>query len=627
MKKNRQNNLLIFFLLTVLVIFIQYDLLRPALDIGLTPDDWSFIFWYKLLGPDPWSKVAEVWSVRGPYTTVPLYYTGFIHSLVGFDYQRIQFIGILFKTLATLVVFPLSFIVFQNRLFAFFATILFAMAYPASGALETAVEPSEYLGMFSMGIFLITYYHIVKNNLLNWKWLSLITSLLIITVLLSVMRSYPILVLIPLVEIYLLVRKRSIAALRTFFLRISILFSPFILITLFHPGVILSYIGVVPTVLLKVLEGNWHLALTPFQGIGHIIPLSAYWGKIFGSLSIGTIKEYLHFLLNGPTIIFGSIILFLSFFKSKNRLKFFLVTFLINLFLGILSFYIATHNLVVPSSIRLNFDPPRIYSTLVGLFMIVLAFFYWLEWQIQGRKDKLLEALWLGPFIAFLFVILTWMLADISLGFGGPQDHYLLIPTFGISLFLAGLLMIIYNKMTRIKSIWLKLPLLVIICFLIFSFHHFNKQMIYAYFNAVNSEGRAAKGQQMIQSKFRQILKKLDFDYTKVALFYFDTTELHGDGRFWTESFLSSFPFWMHFQGNQLTDGCVEVFYEDKNKLAKLVQDRNGKMGFVYRGLCVEKGKGGYKEIFYKPENFYAFQLKNRDFIDIKEETLKELGF
>lgn len=83
----------------------------------------------------------------------------------------------------------------------------------------------------------------------------------------------------------------------------------------------------------------------------------------------------------------------------------------------------------------------------------------------------------------------------------------------------------------------------------------------------------------------------------------------------------------MRFNGNQLIDGCTEVFYGDKESLAKLIKVENGQKGFIYRSLCVEKGVGGYAQPILTSDNFYAFKLKNKDFIDIKEEVLYELEF
>lgn len=611
----------LFIVLTAVVFLMQYDLLKPTLELGLTPDDWSFIFWYRLLGPNPLSKITQVWAVSGPYTTVPIYYTGIINSIVGFNYVNLQIVGIIFKILATLVLFPLILTVFKNRFLAFFATILFAMSYPSTGALETAVEPSEYLGMFSMGLFLIIYHHAVKRNLLSFRWLSLLTLAFIITILLSVMRLYPLFILVAAVEIYLLTQRPPKVALKNSLLRLTFLFSPFILITIYRPSVILNYIGAVPAVLLKILEGNWHLSLVPLQGLGYTLPFSTVWG-LLGLVQLGNLNEYLSFVLGGPTVIFGLIILFLALFTSAKPWKFFILGFTLNIFLEILVFFIATHALSIPMGQRMSFDSPRIYSTLLGLFILTLTFVYWIEWLRRGRNDNLLLALWVGPIVSFLFILLTWMLSDINLGFGGAQDHYLLIPAAAMSIFVAALLVLIFQKMKASRILYQSVSVLIVTAVLI-GFYFLNKNLIHSYFKNVNANGRAAQGQILIQSRFREKIKGIDFK--KPALFYFDTSKLQGDGPFYTEGLLSSLPFFMHFEGDRLIDGCFEVFYQEKSKLAALIMEKNGERGFVYRSLCVENGRGSYREIFHKEENFYAFLLKDKNLIDIKMELLKEL--
>lgn len=606
----------IFILLFFLVLFMQYDLLKPTLRIGLTPDDWSFIFWYKLLGPNPWLKFFDEWAIRGPYTTVPLFYTGFINSLVGFDFFKQQLISIFFKTLATLVLFPLILLIFKNKLLAFFTTIIFAMSYQSTGALETAVEPSEYLGMFFMGVFLMVYFWVIKKKTMNWQWLLLIMLLLLVTILMSVMRTYPLLVLIPLIELYLLIIEPSKKVLKQSFLRLIILFLPFILLTLFRPGVILAYIGNTPVVVNRVLEGNVHLILTPIQGLGATLPIGDNLWRFFGVVDLNNFYAYLSFLMGGPLVVFGLIILLLGLLTCKNPFKFMLIAFTLNLFLQIVVYLIATYYLSVPVEDKFIFEPLRMYSTLFGLFILSLAVVYWI--------DSVYIHLWVGPLISFLFIVLTWILASENLSFGGAQDHYLLIPEAGTSLFIAGILTILYKRLQFKKRVLYPLSYLVILAVLV-TFYILNRDLIYTYFNRANDNGRAADGQIYIQSKFREKIK--DIDLSKPALFYFDTSELSGNGPYYTEGLLSPFPVIMHFQGEKIIQGCFENYYASLDKLSMLIQERDGEKGFVYRSLCVKNGKGYMDLLHYKMENFYAFKIKNDEFIDIKMETLEKLGF
>lgn len=623
---SRRITIFLFIFLVIIVFITQYDLLKYTLEIGFVPDDWSFTLYYKTHVNNPIINFPEVWKERGAYTTHAIYYIGVLHSLVGLNFQSFQLIGITLKILATLTIFPLVIIVFGNRFLAFLTTVLFAISYTTTGQLEVVVEQSEYLGLLLMNLFLIVYSYIVKNELSSWKWLGLATMMLMITIMLSTIRTFPILILLPLIEFSLWVQYRSLKSLKLALIRLLILFSPFIILILYQSASVLGMANFPPTPIVKIIQGNWHLILVPLQGLGHMLSITNYLGKLLGDLKMESMLEYLTFILTGPTIFFGSITLILSLIKLKHQLKFFYLTFGLNFLLGILVYFVAIHRLSIPVDLRLNFDNPRIYLTILGLYILVLSFVYFLEWRTQKIKDSLIFAIWVGPVASLVFILMTWMYADLSLGFSGPQDHYLMIPTFGVSLFLAGLLILIYNKIKNIKYSWFRSILATFTFGFITSLYFTNRELIHEYFIAANTNGRSAAGQQIIQSKFRQKINQVDF--SKSNLFYFDTSEIREDGRFFTESFLSSFPFWMRFQGTQLIDGCSERLYlNEHTQLIPYIKEQDGQKGFFYKGLCVENGKGDYKDIFYTPENFYAFKLKNRDFIDIKEGLLKELGF
>ncbi len=42
------------------------------------------------MGPDPLSKIAEVWKDKGVYTTHAIYYIGVLHSLVGLNFYAFK---------------------------------------------------------------------------------------------------------------------------------------------------------------------------------------------------------------------------------------------------------------------------------------------------------------------------------------------------------------------------------------------------------------------------------------------------------------------------------------------------------------------------------------------------------
>ncbi len=619
----KRNILLIFLSLVIIIIPLQFILLDLALRIGFKPDDWILYFGYKTLGSHPLSQLPEVWAIRGIYTTYQVYYIGILENLIGFDYRSFQTIHVIFKSLATLAIFPVVLIIFKDKLLAILTTIFFAFTAASVGPLEFVVKGSDYVAIFWMCIFLIVYYLIVKRYPRNILLLLTGLILFILTLTFSPIRLFPLLILLPLTEIYLLVKNQNLDSFKNTLIRISVFFLPLIVLILHSPDSIIGLLQSPLGISKRIIEGNWHLILSPFSGIGYTFITNDYWGRIFGSLSIGSLEKYLYFLLGGPTVIFGTLTLIVAFLKSKRPWLFFLFTFILNFILEILVFFIATHYKYLPASVGLHYEPTGLYSALFGIYILVLGITCFIEWLKKDGGDNLLLALWIGPLFLFVFIFATWAFAPFGTGFSGTS-YYLVVASIGSSLFISAFLLSIYYKVMYIKNLLLKLVFLLPIFMVIVSIFLMSSKEIHDRFTDFLANGRSAEGQRLIQGRFRDHIK--DIDFTKPAFFYFDASDISGEGPFYSEGFLISFPFWMHFKGTKLVDGCVEIFYETRERLSALIEEKDGEKGFVYRGLCLESGKAGYRELFYKPENFYAFKLKNKDFINIKQEVLQELG-
>ncbi|MBI2196466.1 hypothetical protein HYU45_02520 [Candidatus Daviesbacteria bacterium] len=599
--------LLIFLLTAVLIIFLGFDFLKPAFDIGLTPEDREFILRYKLIGQNPLTKILQFWSERGAYTTIPIYYIGIVQSIAGFNYQLIQFIGMVLRVLAALSIFPLTNLLFKNMPLAFLATIIFAFSYTTTGALETGVEPSEYLGLFVMNIFLIAYYFLNTKYFLNIWWLLLTSLLLFVAVMASIMRVYPILFFIPMVEIFLLFSNRKKYKFKYLFYKLFIFYLPFFLLVRFSPSATSGHFSL-PTILLKIAQGNWHLLLIPFQGLGFMIPV------------------YMAFLLGGPLIIFGLMSLMLSLVCTTQKLPFFLRVLLLNFGLETLAYWIIQRRLLSPVELRMNFDAAHLYPILFGLFIFSLMINSLIDWYRSGKKNNLLFILWMGPFIGLFFITMTYIFAGINLSFGGAQDHYLLIPTIGISLFISGILLAMYERLsvTRFKSIGGFAVVVIILAFL----YGLNREKTHSYFTGANYNGRAAAGQEFLQGKIREIFRNLD--YSKPVLVYFDTSDIpDGKGPFYSEGLLTPFPVLMYFRGENIVNGCIGVIYENRKmkKLKKAIKIIGNQQAIVYQTTCVENGKINIQDVIYKADNFYALKIKDENLINIKDQVIKELKF
>lgn len=615
---------MIFLTLAVAVFFIQFTFLDLALEIGFKPDDWILYFEYKTLGPNPLSKIAQVWVERGAYTAYQVYYLGLLENLVGFDYKLFQTISLIFKSLATLAVFPLVLVIIKNKLLAVLTTILYAISFSSIGSFEFAVKGSDYLAIFWMCMFFIVYYLSIRSNLRNFLWLGISFMLLVLTLMFSPIRLYPLLILLPLVEAYLLINNQELISLRSSLTRLMVFYFPFIILIFFSPSSVLGYLQSPFGIYKNISEGNWHLILSPFSGIGNTFIATEYWGRIFGSVMIDNIKEYLYFLLGGPTVIFGTLTLIIAFLRSKKPILFFLLAFIVNLILEILVFFIATHYKYLPKEQGMLYEPTGIYSTLFGIYILVLGVVCFIEWKRSQKSDYLLLAFWIGSLFLFIFVFATWALAPIGTNFSSTS-YYLVVSAMGSALLAAAFLLMVFDRAKQAKNILFKIFLFVPLLFVFVSIFWMSSQEIQGRFKDLLKNGRSAEGQILIQERFRNVIKGIDL--TKPALFYFDTSDIEGEGPFYSEGFLIAFPFWMHFQDNTLRDGCFEILYLNEHKqLLPYIKQQDGRKGFFYRSLCLENGKASQREILYKPENFYAFKLKNKDFLDIKEEVLKQLG-
>lgn len=605
-----------------MVILLGFDFLKPALDVGLTPEDREFILRYKLLGPFPFTKLPQVWLERGAYTTIPIYYIGVVQGIAGFNYQLIQYISIFFRTLAILSIFPLTMLLFKNTSLAALTTIIFAFSYTTTGALETGVEPSEYLGLFLMNIFLISYYYLNTKFHSNLRWLIVTSLLLFIAVMASVMRVYPILFLLPLIEIFLIFLNPNKYKFKYLFIKLTIFYLPFIFLAYLSP---LSGSGhfALLSILSKINEGNWHLLLTPLQGLGIMIPAGKYYSNL-GALDLSTFNTYMAFLLGGPLFIFGFISLILT-LVSVKRLSFFFRVLVLNFGLEILTYWIVQQRLSVPAQFRLNFDISRLYPVFFGFFLFSLMVNFLIDWYIEGKKNNLLLVLWVGPLFGLFFITMTYFFADFSLSFGGAQDHYLLIPAMGISLFLGGTLSAVYEKISNAR---LKFAggIALIMILLVF-YYILNKEMTHNYFNGANFNGRAAVGQEFLQTKVREKFK--DYNYSHPALVYFDTSEIPpGKGPLFSEGLLTPFPFLMYLQGEKVMSGCIAVIYEDgrMDKLKSLIKEIDNQQVLMHKTACVEDDKINVREVIFKPEDLFAFKIKNEDFIDVKDQVLRQLN-
>jgi len=649
--KRQSGNLWLFFLCAVVVFFIQFTILQPVIQYRLIDiQDWRYLLIYRSLDPNPFSQLINFWINMGLHETSAIYHTGILSELFGFNYQAYQIANILFKTAATLSLFPLILTIFRNKWLAFLSTILYGINSATAGPLQVVDTGAEFLALASFNIFLITYYYTIFKKNKMFYFLSSLFFLL--AFLLYPPRMFPQLLLVPLFEIYWLLTSRKLKNLKFSIIRVLIYIVPVILISLPAPVSPGFPHAKQPLILLQeILNGNWHNLLDPFAGIGWTLLTNDFW-KFFGKLELETLKNftyYLKFLFSGPLLIFGSSTLILSLILSKKPSKFFLLTFGLNFIAEILMFFIANDNYRIFESILKTDDlgqfiiirDPNIlaldapthfiitkYPTMLGIYILIVAFVAFLEWK-KNKENKLLQAVWVGPIFSVIFHFPGWMIQGHLINDYSSIHRYYLVPAMGISLFLAAIITVFYKKMER--NTLLKTFALLLISVIFFTLFKVNQSAIEREFLGLNPERVKPSDQQMLHNRF--IDKFGDSLGNGDVLFYFDLSSKNlgkSMGYYKEALVVPDIGNWIKLRRMKLIFTCMGAF-TDLEALKDSIKIVNGQINFAFPGQCdAQDGKIGIRRSnklhLYKLENLRAFRVENGEFVDIKEQLLKELN-
>lgn len=621
--KGLKISLLPFLLLIPVVILLENFILAPHLRYGFADVDWNFLLSYKnisLSSHDPISHFLTAWGIWGVYT-YQVYYIGLIQNFFGMDYINFQIVTHVFKIIATLSIYPLIYLVTKSKLAAFLTTIIYAVAYSSIGVMYTVVTSGLFVAVPLMSLFLIWYWYLInkqENSLLD---ILIAVVLFFSTLILATERMYPLVPTVALIECFWWYKNNfSKKILIQIIKRLAAFIAIFIVIFLFKPSTFTDFSGNTRDIYVKFKAGNWQVLLSPFVSLGSLFLPRDYW-RYLGVPNIDSISSYAGFFISGPFLPFTIITTFLSVFFSKRKGKFIVYILIPTFIFSLLVYILSSHQLYISESAKMHFDIATVIPALIGGFVISLIATLFIEWINQGMKDNLVISMVGGVVISLIFIALTWIAADYTLIFTGVH-RYLTLPSIGSSLFIAGLITIIFKKLQSIKatkaisySIFLILVPIIL----------FNAAVIKDYFNyELSYAGTDATGHIRMKNKLWSYLGGIS--KTEPAIFYFDESQDHDNGYFDETTVLAGFNSWMRFRGSdivpeKLTPGllrsnllCPGERSMCLSKVKELVIQRDNEKGILYG------------DIFYKRKNFYSFRFINKDIVDIRPEIVKAIG-
>lgn len=618
-----KTSLLPFLILIPIVTLFQYFILAPHLRYGFADVDWNFLLSYKnisLLNHDPINHFLFAWRTWGVYT-YQVYYIGLIQKFFGMDYINFQIVTHVFKIIATLSIYPLIYLVTKSKLAAFLTTIIYAVAYSSVGVMYTVVTSGLFVAVPVMSLFLIWYWHLINKEENSTLDIFIAVVLFFSTLILATERMYPLVPIVALIEGFWWYKNNfSKKVLIQIIKRLTIFIAIFIVMFLSKPSTFTGFFGNTVDTYVRLRAGNWQVIMSPIISLGSLFLPRDYW-KYLGVPNIDNLFAYIGFIISGPLLTFTIITTFLSIFLSKKKRKFIASTLILTFIFSILIYILSSHQLYIPESVKMHFDIATIIPAFIGGFMISLIATLFKEWINQGRKDNLVISMIGGVVIALIFIVLTWVATDYTLIFTGVH-RYLTLPSIGSSLFIAGLITIIFRKLYDIKAtkVLSYLTFLVLILIILF-----NATVIKDYFNyELSYAGTDAAGHIRMKNKLWSYLGGIS--KTEASIFYFDESADHDNGYFDETTIMAGFNSWMRVKGYDIISDKVMLGLLRSNlmcigersmclsKVQELVTQRDGEKGIFYGGT------------FYKLKNFYAFRFVNRDIVDIKPEVVEAIG-
>ncbi|MCL5072364.1 MAG: hypothetical protein M1308_15965, partial [Actinobacteria bacterium] len=423
-------------------------------------------------------------------------------------------------------------------------------------------------------------------------------------------RAYPILPFICFLEVMIVLRNRSLPNLYQSGKILAILFLPFILFFgvmgasaggPFYGG----FLGLVQ----KTTQGNLQLLLTPITTMGSLFLV----GDILRFIRPmeWNLNSSLSFFLGAPLVVLGLLTALISVILSKKPVRFFFTTMLVNFLLEIILFIVVSEALNLPAEIRMHYDPD-IYATpaILGIYIISLTISITFEW-FKDKKNIFLSLYLLGIILAVIFIWFTWFLQDFStipIGING----YSTIPSLGISVAIASILMLLYTTLKNHQAFRSFAPCIFLI---LIPFFIFSNNQIQIYLQRNLNYGNRAKDQIDVKNKFWSFIKK---ENPCDKLFYFDNL---GKSNGYNFSFilLDRFYKWYSlYSPYQSKIPCSSAYLiGNKNKLLQ------NYISSPKRGFYAIDADGARN--FYSLENFYAFRMDGKDIVNIREDILKEL--
>lgn len=644
------SKIFIIIFLIILVWLVQVLFLNQAAKWGMNGwDDWGLLFYYDAhKGNDLGNFFMIQNDIPTPYILSEVYYIGPLKQIFGLNQVAFKSVELLFKSLAALVSAFLVFKITKDKLFAILV-VFFSIIFPSTaGVLSHIILSAGYLTIVFMCLSVLYYIESIKKS----KKILLAALFFFLALAVCPPRAYLILPVPFIIELLRLIRSfrvnGTLKSLWRFLNRILIFY--------FLP-VTLLYLYFLPTQFLQnkpvyfepqkeifsrfkqITSGNLYTLTLPFQMISTLFIDQTILKDI---LKLGKFLPFKNTILNNFIIlnlVLFSISTFLGFIVKGKKVmwsfagKITLATILLEIVfyqLGLLSM----HKGIISF---LNFEGREylqesleftIFQASLGGYYLIFGIALGLEWWEYRRNNKLLMLTLAGWLWAFVSEIELYLTNSWSNMLRESNDRYVLVCSIGGIIFISGIFALSFRSLRKIKSLKFRLisifGLIIIISLITWKNYKLLDQF---YYNWNEGEGGSIYWQNTMYQRFLDKFGRENFK--KTAFLFLERTGISSGfikGDMGSFGYPISFRIFYDEKGTLIRDNCKAITVSDFKSLEFDYATYNGEKGFFKESTCVNPDISiTEKKIFYPLNNFYAYRMENKQFIDIKDEIINRL--
>lgn len=254
---------------------------------------------------------------------------------------------------------------------------------------------------------------------------------------------------------------------------------------------------------------------------------------------------------------------------------------------------------------------------LVAIAILVYSAICFTFWIRSSRKLDTIFLLFFGPWFALFFLISTWIILGKAFNVMDSMHWYLIVPSLGISIFIAALICLIIDQGVKCKKIYLPFAMIIFISVALVSYFEINR-----HFNYLLSIGTGAFDQTYIQN---QVLASIRSQDQQNLIVFFDLPDDPGLSHYYQVSLnVGHFGHWLFYFKKPPFQGCIVIITE-RQKITQAFKSDNGGF-FEWDGLCAQDSYHiGTIKTRYSIADFRAFLLRDKKIFNMTNQTLENL--